>query len=759
MTRDEIKERVKFAVYDLVRRLYEDVTERGVKIRCANPDHPDNDPSMDIYVSSRGEERVRCRSCGFDGDGIDLVKGVYAKYHSKNLTFNEALEVGASLLGLEMPRKGSRDSREVKVSPLKPISGSRPSTSGSTTDFEMVNKFRSTLKEIDPKGVGASYLSSRGISVEVAQAMGVLERVDFKHPKYDKGRATYPTLCFPLLDHNKTLKGFIARFSTDKKPTDKSKKEAKVKKVEGQGGFFGTPLLVDSDVVFVTEGEMDTLAYGELGFNACSMGDIGKVDSFVTLLKTLKGERFDVPRLVLSIDKDERGQEAQAKLQEALEDLGVLYVVSTLPQGCKDANEALMNDKKGFQVMAQNDKEKALEMVDELAKDVRIESTLDTINKSLFNSKPIKPLSTGFSNLDEMLRGGFREGLTILMGESGTGKTTLALQIADNVASNDNDVLIFSLEMPKKDLICKSLSRVSYERAFEKYGFGKTKERKDDSLFATYFSEEYVRGQESDYKDILAKEAIEKYISTYGDRVKICSGLGDVTVDDIKDKLKEYKVKFKHYPSLVVIDYVQIIQGLQGQTDKQAVDYSVKTLLKLGKALHIPILCISSVNRSSYSSGLTLASSKESGSIEFSAEVVLALENYVPQGAFTQNSEEDKKGGKKNQGTTTPTQKKIQPIPNAYEQYEQGSYCGQFNGVTDKQVDIYARLIQCRNLKNRTNSRGRVFFDYKTPFHTMHPLATNLVMGDQTHTAFDSLYVGFGSQEILLHRAHYERED
>lgn len=58
-------------------------------------------------------------------------------------------------------------------------------------------------------------------------------------------------------------------------------------------------------------------------------------------------------------------------------------------------------------------------------------------------------IPTGFSGLDKVLNGGLTPGLTILGALSGLGKTTLALQIADQIASRGENTLFVSLEMSK----------------------------------------------------------------------------------------------------------------------------------------------------------------------------------------------------------------------------------------------------------------------------------------------------------------------
>ena len=78
---------------------------------------------------------------------------------------------------------------------------------------------------------------------------------------------------------------------------------------------------------------------------------------------------------------------------------------------------------------------------------------------TVFKNANTPPTSTGFPRLDEVLSGGMREGLTVIGAISSLGKTTMAQQIADNVAQSGQDVLFISLEMARTELMSKSISR------------------------------------------------------------------------------------------------------------------------------------------------------------------------------------------------------------------------------------------------------------------------------------------------------------
>ena len=79
-------------------------------------------------------------------------------------------------------------------------------------------------------------------------------------------------------------------------------------------------------------------------------------------------------------------------------------------------------------------------------------------------------IPTGFKKLDSVLDGGLYEGLYIVGAISSLGKTTLITQITDQIAQSGTDVLIFSLEMARSELIAKSISRHTLQSVLQTGG-------------------------------------------------------------------------------------------------------------------------------------------------------------------------------------------------------------------------------------------------------------------------------------------------
>lgn len=105
-------------------------------------------------------------------------------------------------------------------------------------------------------------------------------------------------------------------------------------------------------------------------------------------------------------------------------------------------------------------------------------------------------------------------------------------------------------------------------------------------------------------------------------------GIGTISVDYIAQTVKKHIDATGKKP-LVVIDYLQILAlnaNNERLTDKQCMDKTVLGLKQVSRDFSIPVFAISSFNRQSYTAPADLASFKESGAIEYSADVLLGMQ-------------------------------------------------------------------------------------------------------------------------------------
>lgn len=213
---------------------------------------------------------------------------------------------------------------------------------------------------------------------------------------------------------------------------------------------------------------------------------------------------------------------------------------------------------------------------------------------------------TGFPVLDKLSHGLYA-GLYVIAATSSLGKTTLALQIADNLAEAGHEVLFFSLEQSRLELITKSFSRM-------------LKQDQGESL-----SSLALRGGSDPEK---LQTAAKLYKSKIGDRMNIIEGNFGCNIDYISAYVREYISKNGTSP-IIFVDYLQILQpspALKSTNTREAVDQTVTALKRLSRDYDLTVFIISSVNRSNYMQPIDFESLKESGGIEYTADVVWGLQ-------------------------------------------------------------------------------------------------------------------------------------
>lgn len=231
------------------------------------------------------------------------------------------------------------------------------------------------------------------------------------------------------------------------------------------------------------------------------------------------------------------------------------------------------------------------------------------------NGVRVKP-STGFHALDNALNGGLNPGLIVIGGLSSLGKTTFALQMADSIARQGEPVLIISLEMSKYELMAKSISRESAFMALDAAG--------QPGGFTTYQAMNPAPGTANMEKLAAFQGIVNRYSDTIAPNIYIAYGIE--TFQGIENTIKAIHCQTDKYP-VVILDYLQILPPENPKlTDKQNTDIAIRETKKLAVKYNIPFIAISSINRTSYKECITMGAFKESGSIEYSSDVLLGLQ-------------------------------------------------------------------------------------------------------------------------------------
>ncbi|MEG0285518.1 MULTISPECIES: replicative DNA helicase [Vagococcus] len=227
--------------------------------------------------------------------------------------------------------------------------------------------------------------------------------------------------------------------------------------------------------------------------------------------------------------------------------------------------------------------------------------SINNIEKLSQQGEAITGLPTGYHALDKMTAGLQAEELIILAARPAVGKTAFALNIAQNVGTKTNEsVAIFSLEMSAESLVNRMLCSEGLVEA----GHLKT-------------------GQLSD-------EEWDNIIVAMGSLSK-----ANIFIDDTPGiKISEIRAKCRKLHQeqgglgLVLIDYLQLIEGTGRENRQQEVSEISRQLKKLAKELKVPVIALSQLSRGveqRQDKRPVLSDIRESGSIEQDADIVAFL--------------------------------------------------------------------------------------------------------------------------------------
>jgi len=559
---------------------------------------------------------LKCFGCGFSGDIIDL----YQKQTGKD--YPETLQDLASRLSITID--AGTDTATTSTATKAP---EKKQTADYSGYFKQAQENRKEKAAQD-------YLKRRGISEKTAAAFGLGYDAAVKTftvtESGEKKPDTWRAVVLPTGNNS-----YIIRNIDQKEPNAKNRYRKK-----GNSGLFNTKSLYESETpVFVVEGEFDALSIIEAGGQAVALGSTANKNQLVNLAKS---QRPAQP-LILALDADEQGQKAQDELKAELTALNIECYTYDIYNGAKDANAALTADRGGFVdaiARAENAREEELKAIREAQRAEYLKSTagasIDELHDYIKKSANIPAIDTGFNGLNTILDGGLYPGLYVLGAISSLGKTTLVLQIADQIAQRGQDILIFSLEMSKLELMAKSISRTTFLQADEKRNAKTMRGILSGSRYAKYNQQERetINAATDSYKE-------------YADHIFIFEGVGDIGVKEIAERVKHH-IDITGRKPIVIIDYLQILAPYTvGATDKQNTDKAILELKRLSRDDDLTIIGISSFNRDSYkgSSGkgrVNMADFKESGAIEYSADVLIGLE-FAGAGDSDYSEREEKK--------------------------------------------------------------------------------------------------------------------
>lgn len=237
-----------------------------------------------------------------------------------------------------------------------------------------------------------------------------------------------------------------------------------------------------------------------------------------------------------------------------------------------------------------NDAEDTTKGMNEMLKE-----SLEDLQRRFESDETFDGLSTGYESIDERWNGMKAENLILIAGRPSHGKTTLALNIAENVVKADKTVLFFNLEMSHKELSDKMLSSAG-------------------SLSFTRMSNANMR--EEDWPKLTSGYTALK------DKRLFVDSRSNLSVAEMRGKA--YQIKAKHGLDLMVVDYIQLMTS-KGDSREREIGNISRGLKNLAKEMQCPVIAISQLNRQceSRNNKRPLPSDlRDSGSLEQDANII-----------------------------------------------------------------------------------------------------------------------------------------
>ena len=286
------------------------------------------------------------------------------------------------------------------------------------------------------------------------------------------------------------------------------------------------------------------------------------------------------------------------KLMKANTDISELI---SNPQG-QDGTSLL--DRAESMIFALNDDTNKNDQSLRSAKDLT-KSTMDKLHELSNKSDGLIGSSTGFKDLDSKLQGVQNGDLIVVAGRPSMGKTSFAMNIAENILLDENttgSVLIFSLEMPGESLTTRLLS-------------GMTK-----------LNQQNVRSgmlKDDELRILLKKSEELKNLPLWIDDSSILSPM------ELRAKARRLARTEKDGLSLIVVDYLQLMQlPLSTENRVNQISEISRSLKSLAKELNVPVVALSQLNRAVEqrpNKRPIMADLRDSGAIEQDADVILFI--------------------------------------------------------------------------------------------------------------------------------------
>jgi replicative DNA helicase len=438
------------------------------------------------------------------------------------------------------------------------------------------------------------YLLNRGLTEETILRFRLGYDEHHWQPKLQKEE---PSIIIPYGNDNTY---YIARTIDNKEFHKPSQKEAGLEPVFNCDSLYSD----GNKPVFIVEGSLDAISIEQLGFKAVALSGT----SHNPLMEQLRSKPTK-SILVIALDNDEAGKTRSTKLRDELLHMGIRCVVENLTEGlgCKDANEALVKNPEELSIVLNRVADEQ-SITNEFVSDTLYLEKVFLKDQTQFQE--CKNIKTGFGLLDTRLGGGVFPGLHLIGASTSLGKTTFCHQMACHMASLGVKVLFFSLEMSRFQMVSRGIAREI------------AKGNSSNAISAL----EVRKGERKDQ----INSGIERYKNLAKSNLYTIDPKFGYTVEELIKCTGRFIEQNSGEPVVVFVDYLQILKvdanGRKEPQRREEIDSIVTKLKQFSDDYQIPVFVVSSLSRGNYMLPVSLESFKESGGIEYTADVVIGLQ-------------------------------------------------------------------------------------------------------------------------------------
>lgn len=556
-----------------------------------------------------------CHACEKGGDVIDAYTATTGSDYNAALSFLAA-QIGITIdsrptaaQDFENDRAERPQSDENGEKVKQPDQTGKTPQNGAQSRTEATADFRAYYNACcgrlyDPAAI--NYLQARGIKAATAAAcnIGFDPQAD---PANAPGALTdeYKAHPTPRIIIPCSASHYVARSIDPTTPAAYKALNPNTQKGGGSVSLFNVAsLYCGAEIVFITEGAFDALSFLEAGHTAIALNSKGNGK---LLLQQLRAKPTDAEFIIVP-DNDDNPKTAADTMKRAeelnngLRALNLQSVIYNVAGTYHDANDALQHDRAAF--------EKGIAAaIRELHRD-DLTDFWDKITTDAY-----KPYRTGLNFFDNLLGGGIiQQSLLLLMAAPGTGKTTLAQQLAETMAAQRKPVIYFNFEMSREQMLAKAISAKYYHNGGTKtalqilqgYNWTADDRAQIERVIDEYRAQQYPyikynpAGTSSELNDLL------QYLTATGEAAK---------------------AKGEPAPA-AVIDYLHLIKSRDGLDTAELIKQAVTGLKQYAVNYNTFVIGIVATNRASNKGGrLTMESGRDSSNLEYTADYQISL-NY-----------------------------------------------------------------------------------------------------------------------------------